>query len=229
MIRLEGVRKRYPGADIDVLRGIDLTINAHDFVSIVGRSGSGKTTLLNLIGGLDSTYDGTIEVDGENLGSLEDGELSDLRSRKVGHVFQAYHLLDHLTCRENVSVAALFARGKMRREASRVRRRADELLATVGLEGAGHRSPTTLSGGERQRVALARALFHQPEILLCDEPTGNLDLETGHEIVEMLSEVHRTGEMTIVAATHDENIAAAGARVLRLREGRFVGSEGGGK
>ena len=111
MIRLQGVRKRYPGADIDVLCGVDLTIGDYDFVSIVGRSGSGKTTLLNLIGGLDSAYDGAIEVDGEELRSFADIELSELRNRKFGHVFQAYHLLDHLTCRENVSVAALFARG----------------------------------------------------------------------------------------------------------------------
>jgi len=209
VITLKNVTKRYPGAGIDVLAGIDLTIDAHDFVSIVGRSGSGKTTLLNLIGGLDSTYDGAIEVDGKDLRSFADVEL--------------------LTCRENVSVAALFARGEMRREASWVRRRAEEVLATVGLDGAGRRRPTTLSGGERQRVALARALFHQPAILLCDEPTGNLDVETGREIVELLSDLHRNGDMTIIAATHDEMISAAGARVLLLREGRFIDSEGGGE
>jgi ABC-type lipoprotein export system ATPase subunit len=229
VIRLEGVCKRYPGADVDVLRGIELTVDAHDFISIVGRSGSGKTTLLNLIGGLDTAYDGTIELDGENLGSLEDGELSELRNRKVGHVFQAYHLLDHLSCRENVSVAALFARGKMRRDGTWVRQRADELLATVGLAGAGHRSPTTLSGGERQRVALARALFHRPAVLLCDEPTGNLDLETGREIVDLLTDLHSDGDMTIVAATHDEMISCAGARVLRVEGGRFVDPVGGGE
>jgi putative ABC transport system ATP-binding protein len=229
VIRLENVSKRYPGADIDVLAGIDLTIGARDFVSIVGRSGSGKTTLLNLIGGLDSAYDGAIEVDGKDVCSFTDVELSELRNRMVGHVFQAYHLLDHLTCRENVSVAALFARGEMRRDASWVRRRAEEVLATVGLDGAGRRRPSTLSGGERQRVALARALFHQPAILLCDEPTGNLDVETGREIVELLTDLHRNGDMTIIAATHDEMISAAGARVLRLREGRFVDPEGGGE
>ena len=226
MIRLQGVRKRYPGADIDVLCGVDLTIGDYDFVSIVGRSGSGKTTLLNLIGGLDSAYDGAIEVDGEELRSFADIELSELRNRKFGHVFQAYHLLDHLTCRENVSVAALFARGEMRRDASWVRQRAEEVLETVGLDGAGRRRPSTLSGGERQRVALARALFHQPAVLLCDEPTGNLDVETGREIVGLLSDLHRNGDMTIVAATHDEMISAAGARVLRLHDGRFVDPEG---
>ena len=228
MIRLEGVRKRYPGADVDVLSGIDLTIDAHDFVSIVGRSGSGKTTLLNLIGGLDGSYDGTVEVDGRDLRSLGDSELSNLRNRKVGHVFQAYHLLDHLTCRENVAVAALFARGEMRRDASWVRRRADEVLEKVGLGGAGRRRPSTLSGGERQRVALARALFHLPAILLCDEPTGNLDIETGRQIVELLRVLQRSDNMTVIAATHDEAIAAVGSRVLRLLDGRFVDMDGGG-
>ena len=229
MIRLENVTKRYPGADIDVLSGIDLTIDAHSFVSILGRSGSGKTTLLNLLGGLDGRYDGAVEVDGRDLRSLDDADLSDLRNWVVGHVFQAYHLLDHLTCRENVSVAALFARGKRRRSSSWVRRRADEVLETVGLSGAGHRRPSTLSGGERQRVALARSLFHRPSILLCDEPTGNLDVETGREIVELLSALQRSDNMTVIAATHDEAIAAAGARILWLRGGRFVDQGGGGE
>jgi ABC-type lipoprotein export system ATPase subunit len=220
---LENLRKRYPGADIDVLDGIDLTIEAGEFVSIVGRSGSGKTTLLNLIGGLDRSYGGAIEIDGRDFRSLGDAEISEYRNRTVGHVFQAYHLLDHLSCRENVAVAALFVRGQLRRDGAWVRRRADEVLETVGLGGAGDRRPTTLSGGERQRIALARALFHRPRILLCDEPTGNLDLETGREIVELLTELHRNGDMTILAATHDEAIAAAGLRVEHLRDGRFAG------
>ncbi|MCJ7755177.1 MAG: ATP-binding cassette domain-containing protein, partial [Thermoanaerobaculales bacterium] len=170
---------------------------------------------------------GTIEVNGRDLRSFGDTEVSAFRNGTVGHVFQAYHLLDHLTCRENVSVAALFARGEMRRDAAWVRQRAEEVLATVGLPGSGRRRPSTLSGGERQRVALARALFHQPAILLCDEPTGNLDLETGREIVELLTDLHQNGDMTIVAATHDEMISGAGARVLRVRSGRFVAPEGG--
>jgi ABC-type lipoprotein export system ATPase subunit len=229
VITLKNVTKRYREAEIDVLAGIDLTVEAHDFVSLVGRSGSGKTTLLNLIGGLDGSYDGTIEIDGRDLRSLGDAEISEIRNQTVGQVFQAYHLLDHLTCRENVAVAALFARGERPRGGSWVRRRADEILETVGLGNAGCRRPSTLSGGERQRVALARALFHRPAILLCDEPTGNLDLETGREIVELLSQLHRSGDMTIIAATHDEAIAAAGNRVEYLRNGRFTGREGEGE
>jgi ABC-type lipoprotein export system ATPase subunit len=229
MITLEKVTKRYPGADVDVLAGIDLSLEAGDFVSVVGRSGSGKTTLLNLIGGLDGTFDGRVEVGGQDLRSLGDAGLSTFRNTVVGHVFQAYHLLEHLTCRENVAVAALFARGNDRKDASVTRRRADEALEVVGLGGAGRRRPSALSGGERQRVALARALFHRPSILLCDEPTGNLDLETGREIVELLESLHRRDRMTIVAVTHDETIAAAGARVLRLHDGQLADRDRNGQ
>ena len=226
MIRLENVRKRYPGAEIDVLRGIDLVIEAHDFVSLVGRSGSGKTTLLNVIGGLDRAFEGEVRVAGHELQALRDAEISNFRNLTVGFVFQAYHLLDHLTCRENVALAALFTRGESRRDASWVRSRADDLLDAVGLQGVGPRSPSTLSGGERQRIAIARALFNRPQILLCDEPTGNLDTETGREVVDLLSVLHREQEVTIVAATHDEGIAAAGVRVLRLHDGLLEVGDG---
>jgi len=226
VIRLEGIRKRYPGSEIDVLRGIDLVVDEHEFVSIVGRSGTGKTTLLNLIGGLDAAFDGMVEVAGQDLRALGEVEISAFRNRTVGHVFQAYHLLDHLSCRENVALAALFSRGENRHDASWTRHRADEVLESVGLAGAGSRRPTTLSGGERQRIALARALFNRPQILLCDEPTGNLDTETGSEVVGLLTSLHREREVTIIAATHDEAIAAAGARVLHLCDGVFDGRPG---
>jgi len=227
VIRLENLRKRYLGADVDVLRGIDLVIEPHDFLSIVGRSGSGKTTLLNVIGGLDGVFEGEVSVAGLDLRALSDAEISDFRNRTVGHVFQAYHLLDHLTCGENVALAALFTRGESRRDAPWIHSRADELLDAVGLRGAGARRPSTLSGGERQRIAIARALFNRPQILLCDEPTGNLDIETGREVVDLLSTLHREHDVTIIAATHDEGIAAAGRRVLRLRDGRLEDGDGG--
>jgi len=228
VIRLSNVSKRYPGADVDVLNGVNLVIERHDFVSIVGRSGSGKTTLLNLVGALDRDYQGLVEVDGVDLSALGDTELSALRNRNVGLVFQACHLLDHLSCRENVALAALFSRGDARREPSWVRRRADEVLASVELPASGDRRPPTLSGGERQRVALARALFHRPQILLCDEPTGNLDAETGRGIVDLLAGLHRDEGTTVIAATHDDAIASAGGRVLRLRDGRFEDLAGEG-
>ena len=228
VIRFDSVRKRYPGSDVEVLRGIDLEIGDHDFVAVVGRSGSGKTTLLNLIGALDSDFTGTVEVNGRDVGALPDRAASSFRNTEVGHVFQSYHLLDHLTCEENVALASLFARGEARHPSEFSHRRAGEVLEIVGLGGSGRRSPTTLSGGERQRVALARALFHSPPILLCDEPTGNLDAETGREVVELLQLLNQEHGITIVAATHDEAISSEGGRVLHLSEGRFTDEDRGG-
>ena len=222
MISITGLCQRYPGSETDVLRGVDLEILAGEFVSLVGRSGCGKTTLLNIVGGLDSRFEGTVEVDGLDVGSLADRGLARYRRRTVGFVFQAYHLLDHLSCGENVALAALFARASARREGSWVRNRVAEVLGAVGLPGAERRSPTTLSGGERQRVAVARALFFEPLILLCDEPTGNLDAQTGHAIVDLLGEVHREHRMVIVAATHDDAVSQSGDRVVRLLDGRLI-------
>jgi putative ABC transport system ATP-binding protein len=215
---MQGVRKRYPGAGAEALRGIDLEIAEGDFASIVGRSGSGKTTLLNLIGGLDTSFEGEIEVGGGSLRGLPDAELAAFRNRRVGLVFQDSQLLDHLSCADNVALAAHFDRGG-RRDRAWLRRRADEVLEAVGLGGAGGRRASTLSGGERQRVALARALFLEPELLLCDEPTGNLDAETGAAVVDLIASLHAATRLTVVAATHDEAIAAAGCRVLELRDG----------
>ena len=221
VIRLENLSKRYPGAEIDVLRGIDLMIEPQDFVSLVGRSGSGKTTLLNIIGGLDRAFEGKGRVAELDLRALADAQISDFRNRVVGHVFQAYHLLDHLTCRENVALAALFTRGETRRDAAWIRSRADELLDAVGLPGSGARRPSTLSGGERQRIAIARALFNRPQILLCDEPTGNLDPRTSSGIHELLLEVNRDEGQTMVLVTHDEEIAVDAHRVCRMVDGRL--------
>ncbi len=203
---------------MEVLRGIDLEIAAGEFASIVGRSGSGKTTLLNLIGGLDTSFEGEIEVAGGSLRGLPDAELAAFRNRRVGLVFQDSQLLDHLSCADNVALAAHFDRGE-RRDRAWLRRRADEVLEAVGLGGAAGRRASTLSGGERQRVALARALFLEPELLLCDEPTGNLDSETGAAVVDLIASLHAATRLTVVAATHDEAIAAAGSRVLELRDG----------
>jgi putative ABC transport system ATP-binding protein len=219
MIRVESVSKRYPGAEVDVLRDVHFEVEEGDFVSIVGRSGSGKTTLLNLVGALDGSFDGSITVADTKLGALDDAAASAFRNRTVGFVFQAYHLLEHLTCRENVALSALFARGSGATSAAEVRRRADDLLQEVGLAGCGPRRPGSLSGGERQRVALARALYRDPPLLLCDEPTGNLDLETGREVLELLGELHRERGVTIVAATHDGAMTSMANRVFELTDG----------
>jgi ABC-type lipoprotein export system ATPase subunit len=217
VIRIKGLRKRYPGAEHDVLRGIDLEITAGDFVSLVGRSGCGKSTLLNIVGGLDTDFEGKAVVDGRNLGSLNDRDLAGYRRRTVGIVFQSYHLLDHLSCAENVALAARFARPGDH-SASDERARATETLDLVGLSGSADHRPTRLSGGERQRVALARALFNRPRLLLLDEPTGNLDAATGNEILSLLGDLHAEIGLTILTATHDTAIEAAGSRILTLSE-----------
>jgi putative ABC transport system ATP-binding protein len=214
VIRIEGLRKRYRDTERDVLHSVDLTIGAGEVVSLVGRSGCGKTTLLNIVGGLDREYRGTVEVGGHRLSALSDRQLARYRRRRVGFVFQAYHLLEHLTCAENVALAARFgARG------GDDRARALEVLDLVGLGRTADHRPTRLSGGERQRVAVARALFNRPELLLLDEPTGNLDDTTAAALLDLLSELHAELGMTILAATHDAAIEAAGSRLLRMSEG----------
>lgn len=221
MIHIDGLHKRYPDSDSDVLKGIELEIAAGDFVSLVGRSGCGKTTLLNIIGGLDSSFVGTVDVDGRDLGSFTDVELARYRRRTVGFVFQAYHLLDHLTVAENVALAARFGPGDTPQPADQ-HARAVDVLDLVGLPGSADRRPPRLSGGERQRVAIARALFKRPRLLLLDEPTGNLDIATGAEILDLLAKLHVDFGLTILAATHDRAIEAAGRRLLRMSAGVVV-------
>jgi putative ABC transport system ATP-binding protein len=223
VISISGLCKRYPGSEVDVLKGIDLEIESGDFVSLVGRSGCGKSTLLAIVGGLDSGYEGKVLVESHDLSSLGDGDLARYRRDSVGFVFQAYHLLDHLSCAENVALAARFGSGSTSGTTDE-RRRAVEVLDLVGLPGAADRRPTRLSGGERQRVAIARALFNRPTLLLLDEPTGNLDTATGTEILGLLSTLHRDLGMTILAATHDRAIETAGRRLLRMSDGVLVES-----
>ena len=225
MIQIKDLRKRYPGSEGEALKGVNLEIAEGDFVSLVGRSGCGKTTLLHVIGGLDSVFEGTVKVDGRNLGNLEDVELARYRRRTVGFVFQAYHLLDHLTVAENVALAARFGPGDTPRPTDQ-HARAMEILDLVGLPRSADRRPTRLSGGERQRVAIARALFKRPRILLLDEPTGNLDIATGSEILDLLASLHADFGLTILAATHDEAIEAAGRRRLQMSDGVLTGCGG---
>ncbi len=225
MIQISGLSKRYPELERNVLKGIDLEIEDGEFVSLVGRSGCGKTTLLNIIGGLDSVYEGSVRIDGRDIGALGDVELACYRRRTVGFVFQAYHLLDHLTVAENVALAARFGPGDTPQPKDQ-HARAAEVLNLVGLPGSSDRRPTRLSGGERQRVAIARALFRRPRLLLLDEPTGNLDTTTGAEILDLLATLHTDFGLTILAATHDRAIEDAGRRLLRMSDGVLLGNEG---
>jgi len=187
-----------------------------DFVAVVGPSGSGKSTLLHLLGGLDVHYTGEVEVGGVKLRGLRDQELARFRNSHVGFVFQSFHLIPNLSAVENVLLPSHF--GAASREA---RKQAEAMLDRVGLLSKKDRAPVRLSGGERQRVAIARALFTGPKLLLCDEPTGNLDATTGAGVIQLFHELHREG-LTVLAVTHEERMSSAARRVLRLKEGRLV-------
>ncbi|MBX7081203.1 MAG: ABC transporter ATP-binding protein [Nannocystaceae bacterium] len=210
----------------EVLRGIDFDVAAGEFVSIIGPSGSGKSTLLHAIGGLDRDFTGEVEVGGRSLQSLSDTALSDYRNRVVGFVFQAFYLLPHLTVLENVALPALFARGDRLVDDAAAHARAQEVLDQVELGTRGDSKPTMLSGGQRQRVAIARALFHRPQLMLCDEPTGNLDSKMGAQIVALFQRLNRESDITVLIVTHDPRISAATPRTLRVEDGRVIDEAG---
>jgi putative ABC transport system ATP-binding protein len=219
MIQLKNVQKVYPMGEVGVpaLRGIDLTIQPGEFVAIMGPSGSGKSTLLHLLGCLDLPDDGIVQLGGHDVTKLDEDTLAQIRGKKIGFVFQTFNLIPTLTALENVELP-LFFQGVSRAER---RVRAAELLSKVGLDGRMHHKPSQLSGGERQRVAIARALANNPEIILADEPTGNLDSESGEAILDLLAQLHREGK-TIILVTHNPEAAAYAQRILRIRDGRLV-------
>jgi ABC-type lipoprotein export system ATPase subunit len=223
IISLRGIRKRYRGGP-EVLAGVDLDIAEGEIVALMGRSGCGKTTLLNIMGGLDADFDGQARVAGLDIHSLSDAKLSEFRNARIGFIFQAFHLLEHLNCLENVGLPSLFARdGGL--GAGELRTRAEALLARVGLDGVGQRYPGELSGGERQRVAIARSLFCRPRVLLADEPTGNLDARTGDSILDMFRTLNDEEGLTLVMVTHDEVVARSAHRIVRLEAGRLDARE----
>lgn len=205
-------------SETDALRGIDLEVDSGEFVAIIGTSGSGKTTLLNVVGGLDGDYKGDVSVDGVELGSLDDRGLAELRSRVFGFVFQRFNLLDHLTVAENVALPRFFRDDADETDPER-------LLGRVGLADRADDRPGQLSGGQRQRVAIARALYGNPRYLLCDEPTGNLDRETGRRIIELFQELNREDSRTVLVVTHEEHVARSARRIVRLEEGRIVSDQ----
>ncbi|MGH9627761.1 MAG: ABC transporter ATP-binding protein [Bryobacteraceae bacterium] len=219
MIQLRGVSKHFAGKRrVTALDHVDLRIERAEMVSLVGPSGSGKSTLLNLIGGLDRPSSGEILIDGEALGGLPDDELTRIRRDRIGFIFQFFNLLPTLSCLENVSIP-LHLRGWPRKK---IEHRAHELLELVKLGDRMEHLPEELSGGERQRVAIARALSVFPPILLADEPTGNLDTQTGAEILDLIRDLHRDLGATILIVTHDRGVAESCPRMITLRDGRIV-------
>jgi putative ABC transport system ATP-binding protein len=219
VVELTGVGKVYGTAEaaLRVLHSVELSIRTGEFVGIVGASGSGKTTLMNIVGCLDRASEGRYVLDGEDVSRLDDDHLSRLRNRSIGFVFQSFQLIPQLSVLENVEVPLYYGRSPR----SRRRGRAQELLAAVGLSQRLRHHPAQLSGGECQRVAVARALANEPALILADEPTGNLDTQSGEDVMQLLFELHRAGR-TIVMVTHNPEIAARLPRVVEMRDGAIV-------
>jgi putative ABC transport system ATP-binding protein len=219
IIDMQAITKVYDTGKIKVeaLRGIDIRVRKGEFVAIVGPSGSGKSTLLNLLGCLDTPTDGEYKLSGESVAGLDRDQLADIRNRRVGFVFQNFNLLPQLSALENVEMPMLFG-GIGRKER---RRRAQERLAAVGLADRVEHKPTELSGGQMQRVAIARALAMEPDIVLADEPTGNLDTGSGSDVMGALQELWNTGS-TLVVVTHDKALALRANRVIEIRDGKVV-------
>lgn len=218
VLQAEAVFKSYVLGDkkLPVLRGVSLNLEAGEFVALQGASGSGKSTLLQLLGGLDRPSAGAIRFQGEPLRVQTEAEAAQFRGRHVGFVFQAYHLLPDLDALENVMLPAQVQGDSPADSYSR----AKDLLSSVGLAARMDHRPSELSGGEQQRVAIARALMNDPEIVLADEPTGNLDTGTEAEIIELLKLLHAKRNLTLLVATHDETVAAAAQRVVHLKDGQ---------
>jgi len=219
VIQLKKVSRVYGSGEgaTHALRDVTLDIEAGGFIKIVGTSGSGKTTLLNIIGGLDTSYDGRAVVAGRDLRTLSDRALSRFRNRAVGFVFQHFHLLDHLDALQNVALASFFSGWK-----EDPRERAEEVLVRVGLKDKLRQLPGQLSGGQKQRVAIARALYNRPALILADEPTGNLDTRTSGQIIGFFELLNREDGITVVAVTHEEHLFRKATRGVRLEDGRIV-------
>jgi putative ABC transport system ATP-binding protein len=205
---------------VHALAGMDLTLDANSFVAVIGPSGSGKSTLLHLLGGLDRPTTGSIVVDGQSLEALDENALALYRRRTVGFIFQSFNLIASLSALENVAFPMRFARLSRRER----RQRALELLRQVGLENRAYHKPTELSGGQQQRVAIARALVNNPQLILADEPTGNLDSHSGLAIMQVLADLHRQGR-TVLVVTHDPRMTRFVTHTVRLLDGRIVSAE----
>jgi putative ABC transport system ATP-binding protein len=225
VIQLQDVRKSYALGDVTVhaLRGVTLAVERGTFLAVVGASGSGKSTLMNIVGLLDRPTSGRYFLEGEDVSSFDKDRRAGLRNRKIGFVFQSFNLLPRTTALENVELPLLY-NGRARSPEER-HQKAQSLLEAVGLGERAHHTPNQLSGGQQQRVAIARALVNDPEILLADEPTGNLDSRTSLEIMEILQRLNREKGLTVVLITHEHDIAQYGGRTLTIRDGRVLADE----
>jgi putative ABC transport system ATP-binding protein len=222
LVRARDVRRDYPleREAVHALRGVSLNIETGDYLAIVGPSGCGKSSLLNLLGAIDAPTSGTVEIEGRNVGTLGDREVTEFRLRHIGFVFQRFYLLPILTARENVELPMAEAG----LSAAERRERSTELLRYVDLGERTRHRPAQLSGGEQQRVAIARALANRPSLLLADEPTGELDARTGQEIISLFGRLNADGT-TVVVVTHDESLSRAARRIVHMRDGEIVHDE----
>jgi ABC-type lipoprotein export system ATPase subunit len=222
VIRLDHISRSYGTGDAatSALSDLTLEVPAGAFVTVVGTSGSGKTTLLNIIGGLDTDYNGTAVIFGKNLREMNDRELSRFRNRTVGFVFQHFNLLEHLDALQNVALSAFFSA-----EAGESLERAEEVLVRMGLQDKLKKLPGQLSGGQKQRVAIARALFSRPRMILADEPTGNLDTKTGGQIISLFESLNKDDGLTVVAVTHEDFLFKNATMALHLEDGRLVNGQ----
>jgi putative ABC transport system ATP-binding protein len=223
IIKLVDVWKIYRMGEVEVpaLRGMTMNVYPCEFVALMGPSGSGKSTAMNMVGCLDVPTRGQIYLEGRNIADLAESDLAQIRGRKIGFVFQQFNLISNLTALENVSMPMIFQdTPALERE-----KRAAELLKTVGLGDRMHHRPTEMSGGEQQRVAISRALANNPQVVLADEPTGNLDSRSGKEIMELLKKLHKDEDKTIIMVTHDAKLAEYAERIVKIRDGKVV--EGG--
>ena len=219
VVRLRDVTKSYGvgNARTQVLRGVSFDVDQGELIALVGQSGSGKSTLLNIIGGLDHPDAGEVEVLGMDTIKASDSKLALLRNESIGFVFQAFNLLDHLSVLENVVLPASFAK-----RGTDANARGREALRRVGLSDYANRRPGEMSGGQKQRVAIARALFSQPKLLLCDEPTGNLDSETGKEVIDFFRELNAKDGVTLLIVTHERRVSSVAKRVIVMKDGALA-------
>ena len=219
LISLKSIYKIYNvgGEEVRALDGIDLDINENEYLAIMGPSGSGKSTLMNMVGCLDTPTSGIYEFEGEMVQVMDDAQLASIRNRKIGFVFQTFNLLPKATAQHNVEIPLVYANIRKRQRVEM----ASKALESVGLSDRSHHRPNELSGGQRQRVAIARALVNNPSIILADEPTGNLDSKSGHEIMNILDDLHQKGN-TIILVTHEDDIAQHAHRVIRLLDGEIT-------